>query len=186
MITSRPTRQRGVRVKKPEELGELSLFFRCHGAVLAIAARWVERLLLAEEVALPEGQSRVQGAGQVIEVAGAPYAAWDLGQMLEVSPMQHAWVLMKVPYAGKEVPMALRTGPCLIVQPLAGSTNLPIGVFRGRRSALAGAFMLKGLKGAAGEGLVGLRLDPSRLWTNVELEASSAALAAAQARGHKA
>src|SRR5262245_10093457 len=97
--------------------GELFVVVSCHSLVCAVATRWVARLLLDDEVAPAQRD--------VVSIDGRRCAAWDLGAMLGLPPLGHAWVLLNVPYRGEEVPIALRTGPCLTVQPLAAFTALP-------------------------------------------------------------
>jgi len=158
---------------------ELSVFIDCHGVVLALPVRRVERLVLSEEVSvLPERQ------GVAIAVAGGQrYAAWNLGWLLELPPLDTAWVLLRVPHEGAELPLALSTGRCLLVAPLAQGVvaSLPLGLFRGRPSALWGAFSVKGFEGAKLGGVMGLCLDPLRLWSREELALSASTLLSARA-----
>lgn len=179
------TTRRSRSLARIEEAGELSVFVKCHDATVAIATRWVERLVLAEEGRLlpPRRESPPPQPGvQLAEIGGRIYAAWDLGKMLELPPQDAAWVLLRIPHAGRELPLALRTGVCLIVQPLHSVVRLPAGLYRSRRLALSGAYPTRSLKGRISSALVGLRLDPLSLWTPQELDASAAALAAAEAR----
>lgn len=101
--------------------------------------------------------------------------------MLAVGPVKEAWVLLKVSHEGAELPMALGVGPCLRVGPIAGITPLPPGLFKERRNALWGTFPTDAIKGRLGAALMGLCLDPLRLWTRTELDQSAAALIAAHA-----
>jgi hypothetical protein len=165
--------------------GELCVFVRTQDHVCAIAVRWVERLVLPEEVDAVKARAgntdRALMGRDLVDVDGKAYAAWDLGPMLEQAPLDKAWVLMRLPHEGAEVPLALRTGRCLAVQTLKSITPLPGGLFRGRRSAIGGAFPANAVKGGLGEALVGLWLEPSRLWAPAELVTSAATLAAAGA-----
>jgi hypothetical protein len=117
----------------------------------------------------------------VVMVAAQPYAAWDLGRMLGLSPLAAAWVLVRVPFLGGTVPMALRTGPCLAVQALRASAALPLGAFRGRRQALARAFLSTDVAVDLKDSPVGLLVNLTKLWTPSELEASAAAVAEVEA-----
>lgn len=156
---------------------ELSLFFDCHGTVLALPVRRVERLLLSDEVTVePERQ------GVSIAVAGNQrYAAWNLGALLELAPFATAWVLLRVPHEGAELPLALSTGRCLLVAPLTqGVSSLPPGLFRGRNRALWGTFPVTGVEGAKLSGVMGLCLDPLHLWSPEELALSAASLLSSQ------
>lgn len=141
--------------------GELFVVVACHSLVCAVATRWIARLLLIDEVDASEAD--------VVSLGGRRYAAWDLGQMLDLPPLGHAWVLLNVPHGDAEVPIALRTGPCLTVQPLASFTALPEGLFRARRGMLPAAFPASEVKGQTGA-LFGLCVDPPRAWTSTELE----------------
>jgi hypothetical protein len=143
--------------------GELFVVVACHDLVCAVATRWIARLLLIDEVEAP--------GADVVLVGGRRWAAWDLGRMLGLPPLDHAWVLLNVPHAGAELPIALRTGPCLTVQPIAAFTALPEGLFRARRGALPAAFPASEIKGRT-DALFGLCFDPARAWTSTELENS--------------
>jgi hypothetical protein len=148
--------------------GELFVVVGCHGLVCAVATRWVSRLLLADEVEAPRA---ARPEGEVVSIGGRRCAAWDLGGMLGLPPLGHAWVLLDVPYGGEEIPIVLRTGPCLTVQPLAAFTALPDGLFRARRGMLPAAFPAGEVKGRT-DALFGLCVDPPRAWTSTELEKS--------------
>lgn len=152
---------------------ELCLFLECHGTVLALPIRRVQRLLLGEELSVTE-------TGDDVAIATAHdgrYAAWNLGRLLDLPPLNAAWVLLHVPHQGTVLPLALNTGRCLLVAPLARSvTSLPPGMFRDRHNALWGTFPTSDVKGAKLAGPMGLCLDPLRLWHGQELERSASAL----------
>jgi hypothetical protein len=167
-------------VATPQAGGELCVFVRAAQHVLAFPARFVERLALASEVQLQKSGAPpgVKG-GEPLELAlsnGLAYAAWDLGAMLEVTPQATSWVLLRLPFRGRELALGLRTGACLIVQTLPRTVRLPEGMFRARASALTSGFPVRAVKGRH-DALVGLKVDPLLLWTTKELDASAAALA---------
>jgi hypothetical protein len=178
----------------PEPAPELSVVVGCHGFVCTIPVRYVDRLLRRDEVeVVPPRTRRGREPGvplpQVLEAAGEAYVAWNLGTMLELPPVTTAWVLLRVPapplpggvsdLPGAVVPLAVRTGTCLMVQPVQVSAPLPPGLFRARGAGITGAFATSALRGKRLEAAVGICLDPSRLWTPGELGSSRAALAAA-------
>jgi hypothetical protein len=76
------------------------------------------------------------------------------------------------------IPLAVRTGPCLMVQNVQASVPLPAGLFRARGAGIIGAFATSALTGKRLEAAVGVCLDPPQLWTSAELVSSRAALAA--------
>jgi hypothetical protein len=153
---------------------ELCVFFDCHGMVVAMPVRRVERLLLAEEVAVrPESSHGVS----IALVQRRPYAAWNLGRLLELPPLSTAWVLLRIPHEGADLPLALNTGRCLLVGSLGRHvTSIPPGLFRDRHSALWGTFPTGEVSGARLGGVMGLCLDPLRLWHGPELASSASAL----------
>jgi hypothetical protein len=160
---------------------------RCHDHVLAVSTKHVERLLLPEEISRVElvaepGDGKGDKARRAVAlVNGRYYAAWDLGQMLEMPALSNAWMLLKLPRGDSEVPLALRTGACLAVHPVRKSVPLPPGLFKARRGAFSSAF--DGVQvGTSAPSLVGLCLEPDSLWTTAELEASLAAIALASSR----
>ena len=98
--------------------------------------------------------------------------------MLDLPPVTAAWVLLRVPFGSGEISIALRTGPCLMVQPVPETVPLPPGLFRARGAGLSGAFATRALRGKHLDGAVGIAFDPAHLWTPAELDAARAALAA--------
>jgi hypothetical protein len=161
---------------------ELVVVVGCHGLVCTLPVRHVDRLALREEVEPlrpAPGKRRESAAQQLVVAAGQVYAAWNLGTMLELPPLSVAWVLLRVPSPAGPVAIALRTGPCLMVQLAPPAVPLPPRVVRARPGAVSGAFATATLPGKRLDGLVGLTLDPERLWSEAELQASRAAIAAA-------
>jgi hypothetical protein len=162
----------------PGRAGELCVFLDCLGFLVAVAVKAIDRLILASEVEAADGSAveiaRLFDGQDLVRVADAPFVAWDLSLLLAVTPFTSAFILLRIGHAGREIPVALRTGPCLFIKPLSGFTPLPPGVFRGRPGAIAGAFSAAALTAAHGGGgaRMGLYLDPARLWTPAELDGS--------------
>ena len=156
---------------------ELCVVVACHAFPCALPARRVVRLLLPDEV--PDA------ADGVIRAVDGVFAAWNLGELLQLGPLGDAWVLLHVPHRGATVPIALQTGVCLSVQPLATRFPLPPGLFHARPAALWAAFLAHEVR-AGQAGLVGLHFDPARAWTAAELDQSASAVTSttpARARG---
>lgn len=157
---------------------DAAVVFRCQSHLLAVATRWVERLLMREEVRAEEPAA---GGGVArIWVDDLPWAAWDLGVMLGMGPLASAYVLLRVPWRAGTTRLALRTGPCLAVQRLPPTWPLRPEVFASRAGAVSAAFDASAL-GKPAEALMGYVLDPASLWTLAELELS-ASLTDAQVR----
>ena len=77
--------------------------------------------------------------------------------MLGLPPVSTAWVLLQAGPGAEPVPIALRTGPCLIVQPMPAAAPLPAALFRDRGAGIVGAFSAAQLRGrpvAASDGAV--------------------------------
>jgi hypothetical protein len=176
-----------------EPAPELAVVVGCHGLVCTFPVRHVDRLLRRDEVeVLPPPGRRGREAGvplpQVVQAAGELYVAWNLGTMLDLPPVTAAWVLLQIPVpplpglpeaAPAVVPIAVRTGTCLMVQRVTASMPLPAGLFRARGAGITGAFATSALPGKALPVPLGICLDPARLWTPGELGSSRVALAAA-------
>jgi hypothetical protein len=162
---------------------ELVVVVACHGLVCTLPVRKVERLLLREAVSLqaPAGRRpRELGRAlpQVVYAGDEPFAAWNLGTMLGLPPVSTAWVLLRIGAGPDPVPIALRTGPCLIVQPVPPSAPLPATIFKERGAGIVGAFSTAQLRGKPVVPTMGLCLDPARFWSESELHGSRAAVAA--------
>jgi hypothetical protein len=181
-----------VPLREPEPAPELAVVVGCHGFVCTFPVQHVDRLLRRDEVeVMPPRGRRGKDAGaplpQVVKAAGEPFVAWNLGTMLDLPPVTAAWVLLRVPAppvpgtSGEQrtmVPLAVRTGTCLMVQTVQASVPLPAGLFRARGAGIAGAFATSALRGKRLDAAIGICLDPPRLWTSAELLSSRAALAA--------
>ena len=149
---------------------DLGVIVRCHQLVCAIPVRWVSRLVLPEEITLI-GTS-------VVDSGSGRHAAWNLGERLGLPPVKDAWVLLSIPHASAQIPIALATGTCLVVQPLPEHVVLPQGLFKERRGAIAGVFVPEASHAAA----CGVELDIPLLWSASELDASAALVRRQRAR----
>jgi hypothetical protein len=178
-------------VPAPAE-AELCLVVRCRAWVLALAAEHVDRV--AGSADLPEPRRPVlAGAPAALGSLASPadevrYAAWDLGRLLGLGDVAGGWVLLRLPFEGRRLPVALRTGPCIGVSSPARPAirPLPLAAFQPeRRAAIGGAVALDQLGSqAAAVGMLGLEIRPERLLTRPELELSSSWLeSAAGGRG---
>jgi hypothetical protein len=166
----------------PAPAVELAVMVSCHGLVCALPVRNVERLLLreaVEAVSAPRPRPGARALPQVVFADDQPYAVWNLGTLLGMPPLAVAWVLLQVPADPEPVAIALRTGPCLIVQPMPETAPLPAALFRARGAGIAGAFPTARLRGKPLPAALGLALDPLRLWSPEELAGSRAAVDAA-------
>ena len=165
----------------PEPAAELAVVVGCHGLLCTFPVSFVDRLLRRDEVEVLTPQPRKVRAAilpQVVLAADEPFVAWNLGSMLDLPPVVAAWVLLHVPHGGGEpLPIALRTGPCLMVAPAPALTVLPPGLFRMRGRGIAGAFSTEALRGKGLGQAVGIAFDPGRLWSAAELDSRRAALA---------
>jgi hypothetical protein len=166
----------------PAPAAELAVMVSCHGLVCALPVRDVQRLLLREAVdvaAAARPRPGQRALPQVVFADDQPYAVWNLGTLLGMPPLAVAWVLLQVPADPEPVAIALRTGPCLIVQPMPETAPLPPSLFRARGAGIAGAFPTARLRGKPLPVALGLALEPRRLWTLDELASSRAAVDAA-------
>ena len=158
----------GVNVLHLTPRGELAVVVAAHGTAVAIATRWVSRL------ALPSDARTIRtGNPGLVAIGDKTCAAWDLGELLGLPALSAAWVLLEVPHGKKTIPVALRTGACLVVEALPKTIPLPHRALAARSDAVRGAFAATGRHGGA---LFGLSLDPTRLFTPSELDAASALL----------
>jgi hypothetical protein len=167
------------RALRREEAQELSVVFACHHLVCALPARCIERLVLPEEVTVLAGHGVAgEGPWHPVLVGEHRYAGCNLGTQLGMPAVDAAWALLRRWHRGVELPIALQTGPCLLVQPLGPGVPLPDGIFRERPGVVAAAFPTALLRSRAGLIEVGLRLDPDRLWAEADLDGAAAVLGA--------
>jgi hypothetical protein len=163
----------------------LCVVFECAPWAFAVPTRWLTGLLTVDEGQLwaggARGETRTAGdprgpvARHALLLVGARwFAAWDFGVMMNLPPLQHAWLLMLVPHGGQEVPVALRVGHCSSVETFEGAVSLPAGLFRERRQAFGQCFSFNPASTSPGAtALVGLMLNPAGLWTSEELVSSA-------------
>jgi hypothetical protein len=129
---------------------DLSLFFACHHHLLCLPVRRIERLVLGDEAVVVKTSSEARSV-PVVKVGGLACAAWNLGRMFELPALKQAWVVMRVPHAGAEVPIALAVGRCFLVGQVNDVSPVPPGLFRERRSALWGTFPREAIRGDLGD-----------------------------------
>jgi hypothetical protein len=162
----------------------LRLFVRCHGALLALDTRTIERVVLSEEACAlvrpdlaapaPAGEADLPP----VRVGTTTYAAWDLARMLGLPEVRTSYVLLLHPGPRGSLPLALRTGPCVNVSDLSPATvRLPEDLFRERASALRAVFPLEGRPETSGT-RVGFELSLDALWSPAEIAFAEATLAA--------
>lgn len=161
---------------------DLSVLVSCHGFALAIPIKRVVRLLTYDDLAeSPELPRRAPNEPRgVVKASGQLYAHWDLETLMDLPPLRASWMLLRIPHAGTEVPVALSTGPCRIVHALGALTPLPPGAFQARRSAIWAAFAAPPTPDGR-TSPVGLCIDLLRLWSSAELERSAAQVFTARA-----
>jgi hypothetical protein len=83
--------------------------------------------------------------------------------------------LFQIRHAEREIPLALRVGPCTAVQVVAQAVPMPRALFRARQAAFEGAFVVN--PGAGVRSSIGLLVNPAALWTARELEQSARLIA---------
>jgi hypothetical protein len=150
---------------------KLCVVLRCRDLLIAIAAEDTARLLLPEQLDLAPGGTTPRVAAVGTEL----FAAWNLGELLHREPESSAWVLLHVPHGPRMVPIALGTGPCIVVRTLRFDASLPEAVFQARPGAIAAAFTTSFGNDQRASG-VGLLLSTRRLFHPGELDASLAAV----------
>ena len=156
--------------------GELSVVVGCHGFVCAFGVQWVTRLVLPDEVTPWEADPDTR----LVSVAGEAYAAWDLGALFGLGLLASAWVLLGIPYEGGRLPIALRTGPCIVVKKVRAEMSLPVLAFRARGKAFLGAFDASALIAEKlAVGAFGVVIDPTALLDRPELAASASSISKA-------
>jgi hypothetical protein len=156
----------------------LCVLVRCHTLVVAVPARLVLRMALADEVAT----TRASNGALLARSGDAVLPAWDLGALLGLSSPTAAWLFLSVDGGAQPVSLALATGRCLAVRPLPAPTPLPSGLFKKHSDAVVGAFRVDDTLRSQGAGIVGVWLDPLRLLGATAITTAAAA-AAATARG---
>jgi hypothetical protein len=170
----------------------LSVLFECAPWVCAIPTSWIKGLLTVDEGRLLAGVPGGQGAGRrcdpraplthdmLLSIGSQWFAPWDFGQMVERGPLASGWLLFQIRHADRDIPLALRVGPCTAVHGVAEALPLPRALFRARHAAFDSAFVFD--PGAGARASIGLRLDPAGLWTPRELDQSARLIASATSR----
>lgn len=166
----------------------LSVLFECAPWVCAIPTSWIKGLLTVDEgrlVATLGAPRRLDPrspltADMLLAVGKEWFAAWDFGQMVERAPLTSGWLLLQIRHADRDIPLALRVGPCTAVHGVADTVPLPRGLFRARHSAIESAFIFD--PGAGVRAAIGLSLNLAALWTPRELERSAGLLENARPR----
>jgi hypothetical protein len=175
----------------------LSVLFECAPWVCAIPSSWIKGLLTVDEGRLlPAATAAAGGAagrrhdpraplasGLLLSVGSQWFAAWDFGQMVERGPLASGWLLFQIRHAEREIPLALRVGPCTAVHTVAGAVPLPRALFRARPGAFDGAFVYE--PGAGARSSLGLLVNPAALWTARELEQSARLIASLSSRAER-
>jgi hypothetical protein len=173
---------------REETKPRLCVVLACHRTVCALPIDNIDRLVLPEAVEAVEaprpaatsgrgpGGSTDAAAPGVVRIDGKSYAAWDLGVLFGLGPVQGAWVLLSLMHEGTDLALALRTGPCFAVQSLRNLLKIPGEVFQERRGALTDAFATSAIKRTDLETNVGVLIDPRGLWSRAELQMSAAVL----------
>jgi len=169
----------------------LSVLFECAPWVCAIPTSWIKGLLTVDEGRLlattgaaPRLDPRtVLTNDMVLSVGSQWFAAWDFGQMVERAPLASGWLLLHIRHAERDIPLALRVGPCTAVHAVVETVPLPRGLFRARHSAIEAAFVFD--PGAGARPAIGLLLNPAALWAARELERSAGLLESAGLRAER-
>lgn len=180
----------------PQSTSEgLCVLFECTPWLCAIPTSWIKGLLALDEARLLAGVPGEPGAGlrrydprgplagdMRLSIGSHWYAPWDFGQMVELAPLSGGWLLLQIRHAERDVPLALRVGPCTAVQQIAEALPLPRALFRARQAAFDGAFVFEPGANAGARAAIGLRLNPAGLWTARELEQSALLVSSATPR----
>jgi hypothetical protein len=175
----------------------LSVLFECAPWVCAIPTSWIKGLLTVDEgrllAASTAAASATAGAAVrrydpraplakdlLLSVGSQWFAPWDFGQMMGQAALASGWLLFQIRHAERDIPLALRVGPCTAVHVVAGAVPLPRALFRARQAAFEGAFVFD--PGAGVRASIGLRVNPAGLWTARELEQSARLIASLTSR----
>jgi hypothetical protein len=166
--------------------GELCVMLDCGALVCAMPTRRIERLVLSEHAEFVTARGAAPpvsfGGDQLLSVADKRYVAWDLGELLGLGASKaRSWVLLSVRHERGVLPIALRAGDCLVVAPVTATSRVPAGIFRARAGAFTAAFTPEGGRRTA-SAVVGVLLDPERLFSQSELDTAAATLRGELAR----
>lgn len=147
---------------------DLSVLVVCHHHVCAISTRWVERLLVADDVV-----RRPAAPGcDVVEIERDLVGAFSLGELLGLDRQENAWILLRIPVDQAQVRVALAVGACLSVVPEPTVFPLPASLFRKRAGAIRGFFLASEAGVQRADLPIGLVLELPSLLTSAELQAA--------------
>jgi len=179
----------------------LSVLFECAPWVCAIPTSWIKGLLTVDEARLLPASSVAAGSATagatarrydprapltndlLLSVGSQWFAPWDFGQLVEHAPLASGWLLFQIRHAERDIPLALRVGPCTAVRVVADGVPLPHALFRARPGAVESAFVFE--PGAGARASIGLRVNPAALWTPRELDQSARLIAGATSRAER-
>lgn len=156
----------------------------CAGWLVGFASLALSRAVLAADVKVVQSRFDRSAPGEkrkvppIVVVDGREWAAWDLGLLLGLERTSHSWILFELKGAERILRIALRTGPCLAVSTIEKRFALPAGMFVKRRGAVFAAFLANEASNlaAAHADRVGICVDPTKLWSPLELEYSALAI----------
>ena len=156
-MTPRPVKPRAVAPHAARALAELAVIVRFGELVVALPARHVSRIAMADEaVAVPGAPARVR-------IGDAVLPAWELGKLLALAEAPAAWLILATGDEPSAPRIALGTGPCLAVSAHEGVSPLPPGVVSAPLAAVLGVFVTDPALRKRGLGQLGHRIDPVRL-----------------------
>lgn len=148
----------------------------CTPWMVAIPIQAVVRVLTAADLGVRPAAGDGALLGTVAD-RSVVHAAWDLARLLGLRAHDHqAWVLLNL-----SPPIAIRTGPCLSV--VAEPAACPLPAMLTLRTLGLGCFVRPVLPVPdalqAGLAPIGLRVEPTRLFSAADLAASRQAIHAA-------
>ena len=160
------------------------LIAECGDALIAFPSRRIVAARLAEGIDVlksPQDRSKPgerAGLPPVAVIDGEQWVAWDMGLLIGKRALNHAWVLVRLPYANTTLRLALRTGRCLAVGEPGARAPLPRGIFSTRVGAVSSAFIVDEAlgTGAATVGRLCICIDVQQLWSGYELQLSAKSL----------
>ncbi len=154
----------------------LHLVFSVHHDIMAVPVSSIVRMALADEVKI-----EAVGDRMVVTSGDTAYCAWDLGTLFDQPPVDSAWIFAEVPTKDGPLPIALRSGACLMVGGVELAREFPDGFLHGRGRAVTGAFAVP--ERLAGErASVGWMVDLTRLLTQSEIAQATGVLRASQSK----
>jgi hypothetical protein len=152
---------------------KLCVLARVHHLLVSIPIDSIQRLVLPSAATFLHTCSH--DAPGLMEVEGQKHAAWDVGDLFGLGPTTQAWILLTLDRGDARVPIAFATGPCLAIEEAPLPVRLPNLALTARAPGIQGAFLPPSSIVARG-GEYGLAIDPTRILSPVELDASLALL----------